>query len=163
MRSLSEAFLRASHGRALLLPRMLPVGDLDAEDLALSSDEGAIEIPPALPALRRQLLLARLVLKWGRETGAGPMTPGQAVPLARELASFLDEIHTARGDVSALAALAPDKFAEHWRQVLTFLGIVTDHWPAMLAEFDALDPSDRRIAFWRRVSRRGGGRRRAIP
>src|ERR1700722_3783117 len=34
-RALGEAFLRVSDGRALLLPRMMPVGDLDADELAL--------------------------------------------------------------------------------------------------------------------------------
>ncbi|HXE27306.1 MAG TPA: hypothetical protein VN656_02270, partial [Stellaceae bacterium] len=33
-RSLREAFLRAGNGAAMLLPRMLPVGDLDPEELA---------------------------------------------------------------------------------------------------------------------------------
>ena len=33
-RGLRDAFLRASEGRALLLPRMLPLGDLDADELA---------------------------------------------------------------------------------------------------------------------------------
>ena len=154
VRSLTEAFLRASKGRALLLPRLLPVGDLDAEELAISGDEGGIEIPPALPPLQRQLLLAQLVLKWPQGQ-AGHLTPGQAVPLARSLAEFLDTVQTARGDVAALKNLAPDRFAEHWQQVLTFLGIVTDNWPAILATRGALDPAERRnrvlaarIAAW---------------
>jgi ATP-dependent helicase/nuclease subunit B len=33
-RALREAFLRASEGRALLLPRMRPLGDLDDDELA---------------------------------------------------------------------------------------------------------------------------------
>ncbi|HEX4113422.1 MAG TPA: double-strand break repair protein AddB [Stellaceae bacterium] len=155
VRSLTEAFLRASAGRALLLPRMVPVGDLDAEDLAIGGADGDIDIPPALPPLRRQLLLAQLVLKWGEQSGAGPLTPGRAVPLARALADFLDAVQTARGDMATLDTLAPDKFAEHWQQVLAFLGIVTRHWPAMLAEAGALDPADQRnrvlaarIAAW---------------
>jgi len=34
VRSLREAFLRAGAGRPLLLPRLVPVGDLDAEEMA---------------------------------------------------------------------------------------------------------------------------------
>jgi len=158
VRSLTEAFLRASAGRALLLPRLVPVGDLDAEDMPLSDDEGGLDLPPALTPLRRQLLLAQLVLKWGEGGGAGLLTPGQAVPLARALAGFLDEVQTARADMAALAQLAPDKFAEHWQLVLKFLGIVTTHWPRLLAAHGAFDPAERRnqvlaarIAAWERA------------
>jgi ATP-dependent helicase/nuclease subunit B len=154
-RSLTEAFLRASAGRALLLPRLVPVGDLDAEEPAIADAAGAIEIPPALPPLRRLLLLARLVSTWRRSGEGAPLTPGQAVPLARALADFLDAVQTARGDVAALTDLAPERFAEHWQEVLKFLGIVTEHWPAVLAEAGALDPAERRnrvlaarIAAW---------------
>ncbi len=152
VRSLTEAFLRASAGRAMLLPRMVPVGDLDAEELTINGADGDLTIPPVLPPLQRQLLLSQLVLKLplGEQ-----LTPGQAVLLAQSLAEFLDTVQTARCDMDALKRLAPDKFAEHWQQVLTFLGIVTDNWPAILAAHGALDPAERRnrvlaarIAAW---------------
>ena len=153
-RSLSEAFLRASAGRALLLPRLVSVSDVDAEEWALA-DDGSIEIPPALPTLERQLRLAQLILKWSEGAGSGRLTPGQAAPLARALADFLDAVETARADIGALAQLAPERFAAHWQEVLQFLGIVTEHWPAILAELGALDPAQRRnrvvaarIAAW---------------
>ena len=38
-RALQEAFLRVADGRALLLPRLVPLGDLDAEELLLAADE----------------------------------------------------------------------------------------------------------------------------
>ena len=41
-RSLRDAFLRASAGRPMLLPRMVPLGDLDADELLLSADEGVL-------------------------------------------------------------------------------------------------------------------------
>jgi len=42
-RALREAFLRASEGRALLLPRMRPLGDLDDDELALGPADAASE------------------------------------------------------------------------------------------------------------------------
>ena len=147
-RSLAEAFLRAGEGRALLLPRLVPVGDVDAEELAFLADEGdglaGFDIPPAVPELQRQLLLTRLVLAWGRARGSGPLSAGQAAPLARELARFLDEVQTEGSEFSRLAELAPAHFAEHWQQVLQFLAILTEHWPRHLAEIGALDPALRR-------------------
>jgi len=111
-RALGEAFLRASSGRALLLPRLVPVGDVDAEELALSGDDGAatggVDIPPAVPELQRLLALTKLVLAWGRARGSGPLAPGQAAPLAQALARFLDEVETEGSDFALLAALIHD-------------------------------------------------------
>lgn len=96
VRALREAFLRASAGRALLLPQMRPVGDLDGDDISLAPADGASEaagvpggadIPPAIPELRRRLLLTRLVLEWGaaRDEPAAARPGGDAGPRARPL------------------------------------------------------------------------------
>ena len=37
-RAFQEAFLRAADGRSLLLPRLVPLGDLDAAELLLAAD-----------------------------------------------------------------------------------------------------------------------------
>ena len=65
-RAVQEAFLRAADGRALLLPRLVPLGDLDAEELILADDVlgagfNTGDLSPAMPPLRRQLLLGRLI------------------------------------------------------------------------------------------------------
>ena len=162
VRALGEAFLRHGNGRALLLPRLTPVGDLDADELALIGDEGAgdggLDILPAVPALRRQLMLTRLVLLWGVRRGTGPFTAGQAAPLAAELARFLDEVQAEGSDLGGLEALVPADYAEHWQDVLKFLDIVRVHWPAALAAIGCLDPAERRnrvlaaqVDSWRRA------------
>ena len=147
-RALGEAFLRASSGRALLLPRLVPVGDVDAEELALGGDDaaapGGVDIPPAVPELQRQLALTRLVLAWGQASGSGPLTPGQAAPLALSLSRFLDEVETEGSDFARLAELVPAELAQHWQQVLHFLAILTEHWPRHLAELGGIDPATRR-------------------
>jgi ATP-dependent helicase/nuclease subunit B len=147
-RSLREAFLRAGNGAAMLLPRMLPVGDLDPEELALLPDEAegagqGFEIPPAVPELRRRLLLTRLVRKYAEQNGEA-IALGQAAPLARELARFLDEAHAEGCDLEKLAELVPEKLAEHWQRVVTFLDILRVHWPEILASLGCLDPGERR-------------------
>ena len=70
-RAMQEAFPRlgASGGRALMLPRLMPLGDLDEGELSLQGlalDLGlgealSEEVPPAISPLRRQMLLAELV------------------------------------------------------------------------------------------------------
>jgi ATP-dependent helicase/nuclease subunit B len=157
-RALAEAFLRASDGRALLLPRLVPVGDVDAEELAFGDGDGfaAIDIPPAIPPLRRALLLTGLVLRWAELKG-DRLSAGQGALLAGELARFLDEVQTEGCDLAALDALVPADHATHWQQVLDFLGILREHWPAVLDEAGTLDPAARRnrvlaaqAAAWRR-------------
>ncbi len=160
VRAMSEAFLRASGGRALLLPRLMPVGDLDPDELSLLGDEGdaaEIDIAPAVPELRRVLMLTRLVLLWGRREEVGPLTPGQAAPLAAALARFLDEVQAAGGELDRLETLVPEEHADHWQSVIRFLDILRRYWPDVLAGIGCVDPADRRnrvlaaqAARWRR-------------
>jgi ATP-dependent helicase/nuclease subunit B len=170
-RSLREAFLRGGGGAAMLLPRMLPVGDLDPEELAFLPDEAegagqGFDIPPPVPELRRRLLLTQLVRKDSESGGAtaalGPIALGQAAPLARELARFLDEAHAEGCNLEKLEGLVPEKLAEHWQRVVTFLDILRVHWPAILASLGCLDPGERRNRLlaaqaeaWRRQPPRG--------
>jgi len=136
-RALREAFLRRADGRPLLLPRMLPLGEADADELQIL---GGVESPPPVAELRRRLLIARLVLS--RQDV--PALPGQAVALATELARLIDEVATERADWAGLATLAPADFAEHWQKTITFLSIVTHLWPDVLREEGAVDPGARR-------------------
>ncbi len=150
--SLREAFLRIASeqseaGRALLLPRMRPVGDLDSDELSLAdgtADDGHLGVPPAIPELRRRLLLTRLVLSWGERRGADPLLPGQAAALAASLARLLDTAATEGATFANLAELVPEDLAEHWRIVHRFLEILPHYWPQIIAEEGALDPTERR-------------------
>ncbi len=148
VRSLREAFLRHSGGRPLLLPRMLPLGDLDEDELTLSElseieawpDADVADLAPAIPPARRQLLLTRLIVADPRRD----LTLDQAVHLAAELARLLDQVHTERLNFDRLADLVPENFAHHWQVTLDFLRILTEAWPRVLAEEGCLDPADRR-------------------
>ncbi len=138
-----DAFLRRGGGKALLLPRLTPIGDIDPDAVDIEADptlagDAALSIPPAVGGLKRQLLLTRLVLRWhGGETE-------RAVALARELGRLLDEVQSERLSFDALAGLVPADYAEHWQQTLSFLDIVTRHWPDVLAERSVIDPAARR-------------------
>ncbi len=157
-RALSDAFLRLSGGKPMLLPKMTPLGDIDEDELTLGRDDGlgdeaSFDIPPAIPNLRRQLLLARLIMaRKDNET-----TPDQAARLAQELARLLDQVQTERLSFDKLEQLVSDAgLSEHWRQTLEFLSILTEHWPAILKNEGVLDSADRRnrlldtqVALWR--------------
>ena len=145
--ALRDAFLRLGGGNALLLPRLMPLGDVDADEIepevggALSAEDSA-DLPPAISELERRLILARLILKTG---GDQPVTRAdQAARLAAELARLLDQVQTERLSFDGLADLVPEDYAAHWQRTLAFLEIVTAHWPAILAERGLIDPAARR-------------------
>lgn len=153
VRSLTQAFLRASDGQALLLPAIQPLGDLDDDEPAmLSPDRSAeAETPPAIDAVSRQMLLARLVLQ--RE--AAP-DAASALGLAHALADLIDEVATERLSFAKLATLAPEQFQQHWQETIHFLRIATEFWPKILEERGEVDPARRRdmlsaqlARFWR--------------
>ncbi|MFQ5938827.1 MAG: double-strand break repair protein AddB [Alphaproteobacteria bacterium] len=143
-RALGEAFLRQTGGRPLLLPRMMPIGDLDEDELTLAGAEepgpsGGLDLEPAMPELRRRLALARLILKWKPTLSAD-----QAAQLAAELGRLLDQVQIERLGFDRLAELVPEAYAAHWQITLEFLRILTDHWPRILAEEGCVDPAARR-------------------
>ncbi|MGB0630908.1 MAG: double-strand break repair protein AddB [Alphaproteobacteria bacterium] len=154
-RALGEAFLRATDGAPVLLPAMTPIGDIDEDELGfLAAEEpavaAALDLPPAIPALRRQLLLSRLIM-----AGNERISVAHAARLAQELARLLDEAQTERLDFTGLDRIVPDRYAGHWQETLEFLKIVTENWPAILQEQGCIDPADRRnrlieaqIALW---------------
>src|SRR3712207_6838461 len=86
--SLRDALMRAAGRRALLLPRLQPVDELETDELLLDP-QAELELLPALPPLRRHLLLTKLVLAKNRE-----IKHEQAIRLAGELMGFLDEVAT---------------------------------------------------------------------
>jgi ATP-dependent helicase/nuclease subunit B len=149
-RGLQEAFLRLSEGRPLLLPRLEPLGDVDADELILAGGDGPepaggldLELAPAIAALRRQVLLARAIQKAGHNFGSRPLAIDQAARLAAELARLLDQMTTEQVGFESLAGIAGDH-AEHWQRTVTFLEVLSHVWPTMLAAEGALDPAERR-------------------
>lgn len=158
-RSLRDAFLRLSDGQALLLPRMSPIGDLDADEVSLGLEAetglgGSLDPSVPIAPVRRQLLLAQAILR----VPDLAHSPDQAVRLASELARLLDQVRTERLSFTRLADLVPDHYAEHWQKTLAFLRILTEHWPDILEAEGTVDGAERRnrvleaqAAVWRAV------------
>jgi len=157
VRSLREAFLRATNGKPTLLPRMAPLGDLDESDWDGLSGQDALSLPAAIDGSEREALLTELVTAF-RDGEGEPVaqSAAQALTLARELASLLDELAIDGVPFERLEALVEGNFASHWRRTLEFLAIVGKHWPKILeprGQIDALDRRTRSIraqaARWR--------------
>ena len=145
-RNLTNAFLRMSKGQALILPQMLPIGDLDAEELDImfsglsKNKNAALEIPKALSPLKRNLLLAAQIRKVPQFSGS--MT--QSVKLAIALGQLMDQIYNENLDLKDLHKLVPEDFATHWQITIKFLEIISLTWPDILKSHNAIDAVDRR-------------------
>jgi ATP-dependent helicase/nuclease subunit B len=142
-RALRDCFLRQSDGRPLLLPRMRPLGDADEEDLEFAGPD-SLDLRPAMPSLRRQLLLAKLIMRLGSARGGGVPNPEQAVRLAGELGRLLDQVQAEDLDFGRLEQLVPADYAAHWQITLDFLKILTQHWPAIVEQQGFMDAVPRR-------------------
>lgn len=131
--ALRDAFLRASNGKPLLLPRMQPIGDVD-ENMLLAYTAQTALVPTDGFELKRLFILARLIEKkngWRMD---------HALKLAEELARLLDELEREQVDVAALANLVPEDFAEHWQVTAEFLKIISEHWPEIVKEQGIISP-----------------------
>lgn len=159
------ALLDAAGGKATLLPDLRPLGAVAEDELAAllpngAAAQGALALPPAIDGTERHFVLARLLLAWSRARAqavdegddraairSNLDTPAQALMLARALSDLMDEADQHGLDWAALGQLVPDGLAHHWQETLSFLAILSAHWPAYLAERARLSPMQRRMAL----------------
>ncbi|WP_417693968.1 double-strand break repair protein AddB [Roseibium sp.] len=163
-RLLPDIFQELFDGRPVLLPKILPVGDVEEDDLLLRGEADGNDLPPAMPAMERHLALTRLVMAWkgalrrevlnlGVDEPLGvPASAADAAWLAGDLATLMDEIETEEADWAQLADLVPDDYARYWQITLDFLSIVQQGWPAYLAETGTMDAKARRSALIRQAA-----------
>jgi len=149
------AFLDVLGTDAAVLPRIVPLGEIDEDELIFAraaTGEAALEIPQELGGLERRMVLARLVLQWiaspSLKTGSGkPLvanTPASALALADALARLIDDMTTRQVSWDRLDDLVPPEFDEYWQKTLDFLRIARTTWPAILGERGRIEPADRR-------------------
>ncbi|MGA8157713.1 MAG: double-strand break repair protein AddB, partial [Rhodoplanes sp.] len=150
-----DAFLDVLGVEAAVLPRIVPLGDIDEDELAFDEASGATEpldLPPTLSGLARRLTLARLVLAFAErlrlETAAtSPLvvgTPTAALALADHLARLIDDMTVREIPWERLGGLVPDDLDKYWQLTLDFLSIAREHWPRILSERQAIEPAARR-------------------
>jgi len=148
-----EMFLDALDTGAVILPRIVALGDIDEDELVFAgeaeqfADAAALEIPPKLGELERRLTLARLVAAWAGGPVLAPLVvggPASTLALASDLARLMDDIVTRGVSWDALDRLVPDQLDEYWQYSLDFLRIARKLWPDHLAEIGRMEPAARR-------------------
>ncbi len=178
-RALAVAMMRTDSGEegARLLPRILPLGDVDEDELMLAAAEEAFDgtaggdaaapLPPAIPPLPRLFLLAELMHEWAALPEAREWRlaahirdhSGAAIRLARSLAELVDSFENEEVPLSAIDGLLEDgPFAperpEHREAAQHFLAFFARRYPERLAEQGLMGQAARRAALIRRYAER---------
>src|SRR5262249_42610385 len=152
-----DVFLDVLGTEAALLPRIVPIGDIDEDAIAFAdaatgaAAADALDLPPALGGLSRRMLLAQLVLAWAKRLKPAPRdqplvvaTPAAALALADDLATLMDDLAMREVKWERLDGLVPDHVDKYWQLTLAFLTIARVAWPQILAERNAIEPAERR-------------------
>src|SRR5579863_5621149 len=146
-------FLEELGTQAVLLPRIVALGDIDEDELAFADEDEsyggttALELPPKLGELERRLTLARLVAAWAKSSVTAPLVvggPASTLALAGDLARLMDDMVTRGVAWDALNGLVPDQFDRYWQHSLEFLQIARQAWPQHLQEIGRIEPAARR-------------------
>jgi ATP-dependent helicase/nuclease subunit B len=148
-----EIFLDELKADAVVLPRIVALGDIDEDQLGFAEDSeqlvgaATLDIPPKLGDLERRLTLATLVTAWARGPVLAPLVvggPASTLALASDLARLMDDMVTRGVGWEALDGLVPDQLDQYWQHSLEFLRIAREAWPAHLQEIEKMEPAARR-------------------
>jgi ATP-dependent helicase/nuclease subunit B len=148
-RALAEAFVKANGGKAVLLPQIRALGDLDEGEPPFEPGDVALDLPPAISPGRRRFELARLVAENQDRIGRSLDAAG-ALEMADALGGFLDSCQIEEIDALArLPKLVEGEMARHFEQSADVLKIALEEWPKRLADLGLIDVSERRVALLR--------------
>jgi ATP-dependent helicase/nuclease subunit B len=148
-----EIFLDVLGTDAIVLPRIVALGDIDEDELEFAEaaeqfgGSAPLDIPPKLKELDRTLTLAKLVAQWAQSPDAAPLVvggPASTLALAKDLARLMDDMVTRGVDWKALDGIVPDHLDQYWQLTLGFLSIARQMWPAHLEEIKRIEPAARR-------------------
>src|SRR6478609_7095985 len=146
-RAARDVFLDRLGRDAAILPRIVPLGDIDEDEIAFAESLG---VPDPLDLLERRLTLARLISAWANATTpqhGAPLvanTPAAAIALADDLARLMDDMITREVPWDNLNKLVPDDLDRHWQFSLEFLKFIHPAWRNFLAEIGVIEPAERR-------------------
>lgn len=169
-RALASELARALRRSATLLPRILPLGGLDAAETEFFFPGAGFEVPnvvlpQAAPDLWRRMQLARLIQTWAKTLRGAiisvdvhgtirtderePCLVGTSTPdawhLAGELARLIDELIIEDVGWKKLDQLALPEFDLFWRITLDFLNIAIEQWPLILRDHHFVDAARRHV------------------
>ena len=160
VQNLSDAFVRQNGRMPTILPRMLPISDVEEDEVFLTGNAEVLQnLPPAVSAAERAMILTKLIMRRPNYFGTTQMSLPQAYQLAQNLAALMDTAYQENLDFAELPDLVGQEYAAHWQETLKLLSIITENWPLILKEQGKVDEVARRnilleqeLAVWQKSS-----------
>ncbi|MEN3929807.1 double-strand break repair protein AddB [Microvirga sp. W0021] len=145
-------------GKTLLLPNIVPLGEVDTLGLDLSGMDAFAEnlLAPPIGTVERRMIFAQLVQQWSKAIDKSlvglsdslpfivPSSPADAVGLAGDLEALMDQFTTEDAPWDQIAAAVDADYSNYFKLTLEFVKIATESWPQILGERNASDPVQRR-------------------
>ncbi|XCE08055.1 double-strand break repair protein AddB [Candidatus Liberibacter asiaticus] len=160
IQELRSEFIEITGKKSTILPIIKSLGDVVEEkftaDLLLSYN-----LNPPVSNIQRLLELARLILIWRNKLPdiikdlypesplSLPISPANAIWLAKNLADIIDIIETEEKKWEDLHALKNEKYGMWWLLAADFLKIASKYWTERLVELNASSPVGYQIALMR--------------
>ncbi|MEB3701371.1 Double-strand break repair protein AddB [Candidatus Bealeia paramacronuclearis] len=153
---IKNCFYEIQSGKALLLPRISPLGEVGSEPNPLLYPDlpspGDLRV---IPPLMRQGLLLQLVERFQKESLKGVLPKSLSLKLTQDLISLIDQSQIERVPLERLHDIVPETYASHWQITLDFLKILFESWPQILRENHYIEPyahhwesTDHLVRFW---------------
>jgi len=142
---LNLAFVRQQGLKPAVLPQIVPIAEIDDDDLFFSSFDWQTCLPEEESVISKEerlFLFARMIMSKPNDFGLKQISLAQAVNLSLDLANLIDTACNLELSFDKLHDLVPEKYATHWQETLKLLKIITEFWPQILKDRHAIDLCD---------------------
>lgn len=140
--ALINAFVRQKGLTPAVLPEIVPIAEIDDDELFFSGGQTSLINKSVISKEERLFLFVRLLMSKPDTFGLKQISSAQALSLAVDLANLIDTVSTLGLSFDKLKDLVPEKYATHWQETLKLLKIITEYWPLILKERNAIDLCD---------------------
>jgi ATP-dependent helicase/nuclease subunit B len=140
---IKEDFIEISPNKAVILPEIISLGDLDEEGAEISkaiNNQLSAEIKPAISTEKKLFLLAKIIREnSGQSFGLGDISFEAALKLASSLSTLLDDVEKHELTIMDLEKILPEELSEHRKISLDFIRFIFAEYPKMLDEMGFSD------------------------
>ena len=157
-KAFGEILLSQSEKKALILPRIQPIGDLDEDRLQDEMVDG--DLLPAMSSIATLVEITRLIKNWALKNQHLNLaheiilSPAQAVNLAQSLVDIIVSKETYQFPVSDLIQFYHADIAEHRQTITSLLELVLTQLPQQQASEFKIGATARRSSMIRAEAKR---------
>lgn len=166
-RTLETILLEESGAKAMLLPRIKPIGDIDEEVLADSMPQEGV--PDAISKTDHLHAILLLLTRWAELNPDAQLAQdvlqsgAQAFALATSLQKLVNQFETEDVNVEDLDGVYDLDLAGHRHNILDLLKVVTAEMPLLLQKEKLIGPAARRNLMIRLEAKRVIDRKHKCP